>query len=136
MTFEKSCGAIVITTEAGITKTLIIRMLGGHWSYPKGHVEDGETEVVTAKREIKEETNLEVEIDEAFREMTTYSPKTGIMKDVIYFIAYAKNKEVTIQESELIDYKWLTLDEAVDLVTYKEDKEILRKAINYLNSKE
>lgn len=136
MNFEKSCGAIVIINEDGIIKTLLIRMVGGHWSFPKGHVEEDETEFATAKREIKEETDLEVDLDLAFREVTTYSPKLGVMKDVIYFIAYAHNKEVTIQETELMDYKWLEINEAVNLVTYEEDKAILRKAIKYLNSKE
>lgn len=136
MNFEKSCGAIVIINEDGIIKTLLIRMVGGHWSFPKGHVEEDETEFATAKREIKEETDLEVDLDLAFREVTTYSPKLGVMKDVIYFIAHAHNKEVTIQETELMDYKWLEINEAVNLVTYEEDKAILRKAIKYLNSKE
>ena len=45
MLFEKSCGAVVIRKKDNVVETLIIQMLGGHWSFPKGHVENNETEI-------------------------------------------------------------------------------------------
>ena len=63
MKYEKSCGAIVL--DGG--KILVIQQAEGHWGFPKGHVEAGETEVQTAIREIKEETNYDVEVNENFR---------------------------------------------------------------------
>ena len=57
---EKSCGCIII--ENG--KVLLIQQTKGHWGFPKGHVEAFETESETAIREVKEETNLDVKIDE------------------------------------------------------------------------
>ncbi len=134
MTFEKSCGAIIIRNNNNVIETLLIQMWGGHWSYPKGHVEENETEVETALREIKEETNLEVTLDTRFREITTYSPKPNVLKDVIFFIGYAKNDSVIIQESELQAYRWMKIEDAFDLVTYEEDKKILRKALKFLSS--
>ena len=60
MTHEKSCGAIVYRRYHGNIEILLIKHINsGHWSFPKGHVEEGETEVETAQREIKEETNLD-----------------------------------------------------------------------------
>ena len=54
---EKSCGAIVYRKYHGNTEILLIKHINsGHWSFPKGHVERGETEVQTAHREILEET--------------------------------------------------------------------------------
>ncbi|MGM9899400.1 MAG: bis(5'-nucleosyl)-tetraphosphatase [Bacilli bacterium] len=132
MTFEKSCGAIIIRKNDEITETLLIQMIGGHWSFPKGHVENNETEVETALREIKEETNLDVTLDTRFREITTYSPKPNVLKDVIFFIGYAKNCEVTIQESEVKNYAWVNINDACETITYDEDKKIIRKAIKYL----
>ena len=55
---EKACGCIII--EDG--KVLLIKQHQGFWGFPKGHVEDGETEEETAAREVKEETNIDVEI--------------------------------------------------------------------------
>lgn len=76
MTYEKSCGAIVYRKHHGNTEILLIKHINsGHWSFPKGHVEQGETEVETALREIKEETSLDVLIDPTFRETVTYFPE-------------------------------------------------------------
>lgn len=64
---EKSCGALVYRKYHGNTEILLIKHLNsGHWSFPKGHVEEGETEVETAIREIKEETGIDVMIDQSF----------------------------------------------------------------------
>lgn len=132
MEFEKSCGAVIVRKENGEVQTLLIQMLGGHWSYPKGHVEKDETEVQTAMREIKEETNLDVLIDTRFRMVTTYSPKPEVLKDVIYFMAWAKSNQLQIQTTELLEAKWYPIHEAISVVTYDGDKEILKKAIKYI----
>jgi len=55
---EKSCGAIVYRRESGNVLYLIIQQKSRHWSFPKGHVERGESEKETALREIREETGL------------------------------------------------------------------------------
>lgn len=133
MKFEKSCGAIIIKRNSGKIETLLIQMLGGHWSYPKGHVEDNETEVETALREIKEETNLDVIIDTRFREITTYSPKPGVIKDVIYFLAFAKTLDVKVQEEEVANYEWVDINDATKLITFEEDRKIFKKAIRFIN---
>ena len=80
MQHEKSCGAIVYRKSHGNTEILLIKHINsGHWSFPKGHMEDGETEIETAIREIKEETSVNVMIDPTFRETVSYFP-SGIPK--------------------------------------------------------
>ena len=69
---EKSCGAVVVKIEKGKVFYLIEKMNVGHYSLPKGHVIDGETELETAKREIKEEPNLEVIFYQGYRELDLY----------------------------------------------------------------
>lgn len=54
MLHEKSCGAVLFTTEKGIKKFLLVE--SNYFGFPKGHVEENETEQETALREIKEET--------------------------------------------------------------------------------
>ena len=62
--YEKSCGAIVFHRfKDGIKVLLVKNRNGKYWSFPKGHVEKGESEHQTAAREIKEETGLEVRLD-------------------------------------------------------------------------
>lgn len=132
---EKSCGAVVFYMENGIAEILLIKHANsGHWSFPKGHVEYKETEEETALREIMEETGVLVDIDTNFRSIVTYSPKKDVVKDVIYFVASAKNKNTKRQEREVSDIMWANLDEAVDFVSYKNDKILVQKAIEYFKN--
>ena len=101
---------------------------GGHWSFPKGHVEEGETEIETALRDIKEETDVDVIIDPTFREVVTYSPKKDTQKDVIYFIARATTFDYTPQEEEVSQVKWVEINRAQSFLTYDNDKQLVNKA--------
>ena len=128
---EKSCGAIVYRKFHGNTEILLIKHINsGHWSFPKGHVEKGETEVETALREIKEETGIDVIIDPTFRETVSYYPKKDIQKVVVYFIGKAKNYDYVPQEEEIADIKWVEIGRAGSVLTYENDRSIVNKAKN------
>lgn len=133
---EKSCGAVIVTKETEEPKFLLIKHHnGGHWAFPKGHVEGNETEEETALREIMEETRLTVELDTQFRHVVRYSPYEGTVKDVIYFMAYASEQEIYKQDEEVLDSSWSNFEEALDLVTYENDRTILQAAKDYLTKK-
>ena len=133
MIHEKSCGAIVYTNADGERLYLVEQMLGGHWGFPKGHVEASENEIETALREIKEEVGLDVVIDSDFRAINTYSPKAGVIKDVVYFVAYSKSTDTIMQIEEVRDIKWVKLNDAIDLIKFPSLQEILKMADNFLN---
>lgn len=133
MIYEKSCGAIVYTNVNGERLYLVEQMLGGHWGVPKGHVEENENEEETALREIKEEVGLDVIIDSGFRTVETYSPKDGFIKDVVYFVAYSKSMDTTMQAEEVRDIKWVKLKEATDLIEFQDMQEIIIMADTYLS---
>ena len=79
MKHEKSCGAICYTREEGAPRVLVIcHRYGGHWAFPKGHVEAGESEEETAMREVREETGAQVRVRPGYREVTTYSPAKSV----------------------------------------------------------
>ncbi len=129
MVHEKSCGAIVYRKHHGNIEILLIKHVNsGHWSFPKGHVEENETEVETAKREIKEETGLDVIIDPTFRETVTYYPRKDAHKIVVYFIARAKNFDYTPQVEEIAEIRWVDVGHATTILTYENDKLIVNKA--------
>ena len=133
---EKSCGAVLCRKgENGMEVLLIKHKNGGHWAFPKGHVEKKETESETALREIKEETGLKVELDTGFREMVTYSPKPGVMKDVIYFAAKAKKDHARPQPEEVLEICWKAPQEALELVTYATDRQVLQAFVAYEETK-
>lgn len=132
---EKSCGAIVYRYNQGDLYILMIQMNLGHWSFPKGHVEGEESEVQTAMREVKEETNIDVLIDPSFREVTTYSPFQDVMKDVVYFVGTPISNNLQKQEEEVSDVMWVHYEDALNIVTYDSDRNILENAINYIKKK-
>lgn len=129
---EKSCGCIVIDNG----KVLLIKHILGHWDLPKGHIEEGETEFETAIRELKEETNIDVKINEKYRYKTAYSPMDGVWKEVIYFIASKIGGEIIPQEEEVKEAKWVDLNEAIELLTFNNTKKILKNAINDIEKDE
>ena len=136
MKTEKSCGAVVLRKNQGRLQVLLIKHInGGHWAFPKGHVERGETEEQTALREIKEETGITVMLDTNYRKTVTYSPKKDVVKDVVYFVALAKDGQRTAQKSEISRIRWTDADRAADFVSFENDKVILLGALEYYLNK-
>ena len=136
MKFEKSCGAVIYREYKDEIQYLIISHQGdGHWCFPKGHVEKKETEEETAIREVREETGLKVKLFTDFRKQIRYNPKENVDKEVVFFLAKAKDKAVDIQLEEISDFKWLGYEGAIDRITYESSKEVLREANNYIKNK-
>ncbi len=135
MRHEKSCGAIVYRRFHGNIEILLIRHLNsGHWSFPKGHMESGETEMETAVREVREETSIDVRIDPTFRETVSYSPKRDTQKIVVYFIGFARNYNFTPQAGEISEVRWVDIGYASRILTYENDRNIVIKAKNAIKS--
>ena len=131
---EKSCGAVVFRREKDGLVFLVETMRLGHISLPKGHVEDGETEEETARREIREETGLCVRVDTRFRHTIRYSPRPGAQKDVVVFTAEAEEGAITPQPEEVRRAEFLPMEEALGILTYDSDREVLRAAGAYLSA--
>lgn len=122
---EKSCGTICISDE----KVLVIRQKQGFYGFPKGHVEEAETEVETAIRETKEETNIDVLVDESLRFSLSYIVNDTIDKEVVYFIAKPQNKNIRIQESELLDATWIDIDDVYNILTFDNLKNLWKDVL-------
>ena len=122
----KSCGCIIIENN----KVLLIQQKKGLWGFPKGRVEKNETECETALREVKEETNLDVKIEDINKKYKdTYLTKRNEFKEVIYFLAKRIGGEIKPQEKEIKNIEWVDLIEAVDRITMKSTKELYQKVL-------
>ena len=131
MKYEKSCGCIIINDN----KVLLVQQNDGHWGFPKGHMEENETEIQTAIREVKEETNLDVKIEEKRRYVNTYMCREDTTKDVILFLATPTNSDIKPQEEEIKKIEWFDMDKAIERITYDNTKTILRQVKNEYNCK-
>ena len=134
--YEKSCGAVIYRiNENKEIEYLIVKIPGGNWGFPKGHVEGSETEIETAIREVKEETFISINILDGYREVISYIPRRFIYKEVIYFLAEAITTDVKVDGIEISEYKWGNLKETMKTLTYKLQRDILLKAHNILINK-
>jgi 8-oxo-dGTP pyrophosphatase MutT (NUDIX family) len=137
MKWEKSCGGVVFTRTGNTVRYLIIRHLGGHCGFPKGHIEPGESEQETAIREIREETGLAVSLVEGFRAADSYPfpNKSGVWKEVVYFLAGFSDQTIHTQPEEISEAYLVSYEEALRLLPFPEAKRILTEAHHFLTSK-
>ena len=132
-----SYGIVPIYQENKYFYVFILLNRGGYWSFPKGHPDEGETHIETAKRELREETNLEVsEILSKPSLKETYTFKQNhelIHKHVEYYIAFVKNpKEFQVDLKEVMEGKWVEINQAPMFLTFEEAKKICREAAQFL----
>ena len=137
MSKEVSAGGVVFLRDSfgNINYLLIQSKNWKNWAFPKGHVDEGETKEQTAIREIFEETGLKIKILPGFLEHYEYEfdfQGKHIEKEAIFFLAEASSNRIELTEKEHQDYRWLSFDEAMKLITHPQDKEILLKAHKFL----
>ena len=124
--YENSCGAIVFNENT--EKILLVKMHNGNWGFPKGHIENNETKEETAIREVHEETNVNIKIIQDFEREIKYIPNEKTIKKVTIFAGITQDEDVKIDTFEIEAFQWCTYEEALKLVTYKLQKDVLEKA--------
>lgn len=119
-------GAIIYRKRPAQTEVLLIRRnrYGNEWSLPKGKLETGESLENGLKREIREETGFEIEIDEKIGEL--HYPVPEGEKTVHYFKVKAVSGEFQPNE-EVSEIRWLKVAEAANLLTYADQRKLLTK---------
>ena len=137
MIYEKSCGAVIFTRMNNEIKYLLIRNLAGTYGFPKGHVEQGETEEQTALREVFEEVGLAVKLVSGFRceDEHPIPQKENTIKQIVYFLGEYSNQEFTYQKEELTDALLTDYETAMTLFQFDSSKRILTEANNFLLSR-
>jgi bis(5'-nucleosidyl)-tetraphosphatase len=143
MRVEKSVAMIVFRKEEDFRFLLLYKQASEHykeaWEFPKGNqnIQKNETEMQTAIRELAEETGLQ----EKDLEFLDFHDKISffyrdeaqelIRKEVSFLMARTTRSEIKIS-SEHNAYRWAPYLEAFDLLSQKNNKEILRKSYDFL----
>ncbi len=137
MKHEKSYGIIPLSLHEGLWQVLLIQHQAGHWAFPKGHAEQGESPQQAAERELKEETGLTVQrylsSDPLSDEYKFTLQGELVHKNVQYFLALVKG-QVGIQASEIQASQWLTLSQAHQHITFKESKRLCAQVEEFLKT--
>ena len=135
---EKLSGAVAYYNDEGNIRLALVHDIFGYWTLSKGRVEGEETLEEGATRELKEEINLDIEVQDKLGEneyVTSHPEKGRYRKNVTYFLALAKNpKEIKLTPSTgLNDAKWFSLDEIADLKIYNDIVPLITKAIEIIS---
>jgi len=134
---ETSAGAVIFREDPvrSVRLFLVLHYPAGHWDFPKGAVEKGETEEQAAKREILEETGIRVEsFIPNFRKLIEYYYRRQdnvAHKRVIFFLAKTNESKVRIS-FEHSGYDWLTFEQLLRRLTFENAKNVLREANTFL----
>ncbi|MGP6220733.1 bis(5'-nucleosyl)-tetraphosphatase [Caldiplasma sukawensis] len=131
---EKSCGIIIFRRRGEKIEYLILEKVNMEYDFPKGHVENGEEDLETAKREVEEETGIKnMSIIEGFKEIIDYKFNTEngmVHKTVVMFLAEA-DQRVTIS-GEHRNFKWLDKDSAINMFKFSQQKYLIERASEFL----
>ena len=132
--YEKSCGAVMYTNVDGIRKYILITNISGHIGFPKGHIELGEDEKQTALREVYEETGVKTRIIDGFRESYNYLINGFIKKKAVYYLAPFNVEDIKMNIMEISEYRLVTFEEALSILNFKHDRDILTKANEFIDN--
>jgi 8-oxo-dGTP pyrophosphatase MutT (NUDIX family) len=133
---EKSFGVVPLSFRNGVWEVFLIQhQKARYWGFPKGHAEPGESPRESAVRELKEETNLDVDRflrEEPFVEQYQFKiAGKPVSKQVSYYVAEVSGT-VHLQEKEIQAGMWVPFEKAFEQVTHREGKAILRQVKDIL----
>jgi bis(5'-nucleosidyl)-tetraphosphatase len=138
---ERSAGVIAYRYDSTRKKRLylMLRYPSGYWDFPKGRLESDETTLDAAIRELKEETNLEVALEHKFEYTVSYDfrDRDGmpVHKQVTFFAGRTLSDAVVLS-CEHEEYAWLSVGDAVKLLTYHNARQVLQLADQFLDTTE
>lgn len=134
---QQSAGIITFAHKNHEIKYLILHYLSGHWDFPKGKLEENETNQQAAARELQEETGLSAQLIPGFQESLSYTFKERgklIRKTVTFFVGITDEQPVRLSR-EHTGYLWLPYEKAHEKLTYQNAKDLLQKANEFLKIK-
>ena len=135
---ERSAGVVAFRSKPSLQVLLIKHSQMGHWDFPKGWIEKGESEREAALREAKEEAGLtKLKLIPGFKHSYHYFYKLEgqlVSKDITFFLAEVPKGTKIKLSWEHSDYKWLSFGEAIELVKFKESKTLLEKSWEFLKA--
>lgn len=138
ITKDEAFGIVPMLQDAQ-PKFLLIQHHAGHWGFPKGHADAGETPLQSAQREFTEETGIAnyvlLEGVEFSEQYSFHRDGQRFDKTVVYFLAIVPSPDVSFQAEEIQNYAWLPFEAAIARLTFDGAKRVLAEVNQYLNSK-
>jgi len=138
MIFRSCAGGVVFYED----KVFIMQNDKNEWVLPKGKIRDGLLASETAIERVKAETGLDVDIistaGETSYEFYSFSRQQPVCNEITWFIMEAKDSNYIVnKECGIQNAGFYNIDEAIDLITYSQDKSLVSLSYRkYLKLKE
>ena len=134
---ESSYGFVPLKKENGKWYVLLVHRQEGFWEFPKGHPDKGETPLEAAKREMEEETGMQLErlvIDEPLSINYWFTWQGEKIDKTVYYFVGTVSGEPRPQLEEMQDVRWVLLEQASELLTHENNKRIVHRTLLFLKS--
>lgn len=132
-----SCMGIVTYINNEQIYVALLKDKDNNWVLPKGHFKEGKSFVETAVREVYEETNIKLKIEDLvdkIGEFNYFSDLENSDKNIkVYlFKINEPQKIVPLEKENFVEGNWVSLEDAFNKVAYQEQKEVLQKVSKYI----
>ena len=136
MKYDKSYGIVPVRQTNGLIEVFLVQNSNGNfWGFPKGHLEKNENEKNAAERELFEETKLQVIrylSEDPFIEKYKYQLNDNVVDKTVYYYLAETTYIYSIQENEIVDGKWVKINQAYEIITYQECRNMLKQIENLI----
>jgi len=136
-----SAGGVAFRRVEGEYEVAIISMNpSGRWQLPKGLIDAGETPEQAAVREVREEAGIETELLETLETIDYWfvsdwdEIRRKIHKQVHFFLLRYAGGDVADHDDEVLEARWVTVDEAIGMLAFDSEKQVVEKAKLILES--
>jgi 8-oxo-dGTP pyrophosphatase MutT (NUDIX family) len=130
---EVSAGGVVVRDSQVLVIVPARRAADGSHvlGLPKGHLDEGETAVQAATREVREETGVEAEPLEQLGEVRYWyvRDRRRVAKSVFFFLFSYLSGDLADHDDEVLEARWIGLEEALDALTYAGEREMVERAL-------
>lgn len=134
-----SAGGVVHRSVGGRTEILLVHRRNPRlWALPKGTPDAGESLEETAIRETREETGIEVELEQPLESIRYFFVRgsTRFHKTVHFFLMRPTGGALELHDSEFDEVRWWPAEEALSVMTHATERSIVERAMEVLGTRQ